>query len=94
MFLFIIYLNLRCLFYFWLCSFLDENILKAIEKLNYRVSIYDIILETGLDSQYVEAQLSLLLYKTKGNVLLCFLSIFLLAFFLFLSLYIYILHLF
>ena len=46
----------------------DETILTAIETLNYRVSIYDVILETGLDSQYVEAQLSLLLYKTKGKV--------------------------
>ena len=47
----------------------DETILTAIETLNYRVSIYDVILETGLDSQYVEAQLSLLLYKTKGKVI-------------------------
>ena len=47
----------------------DETILTALETLNYRVSIYDVILETGLDSQYVEAQLSLLLYKTKGKVI-------------------------
>ena len=53
---------------------LDEKILQAIEKLNYRVSIYDVIMETGLDSQYIEAQLSLLLYKTKGKVHLYIIS--------------------